>query len=281
MIAKNEAGHSLSDYSWLKLYCVTPKDDKLKGHAPATKWLWVCLMVLAREADDPGYIPAFKSTPEWLAGYAEIKVKDAERALELFANPEIGMIHRQEDGRLLLPNFVRRQASVDATAAQRMHRYRNKHRNVTSVVTDHETEKLRVETETETETDGEGETEGLFGGEIRPSSSNPNIVDPTSAERAPAFEIEKAKELARESGFTGDVELSLKAFIGHYEANGWLQGGGLPIVDRYGQWLKWMADEMGRFKQQSAPRQRAPNRSNRYQASEQEMADIRAMAGMA
>lgn len=253
----------MSDYSWFKFYTTTPKDDKLKGKPASAKWLWCCLMNLARESEEPGIIPLFKSSPYWLASYAEIKVKEAEVALAHFEDPEIGMVTILEDGRLALPHFEKRQASSDPTAAQRMKRLRERSPNVTPPVT----RTLRVDTDTETDTETETEEE----------SANADIGRANFLRFRAIFPKNRGAWPIAERRF---LKLSLKdqaaAIVGagHYAKSRSVADGKVKYVEAWiseRRWESWQEPE------EPAPTPLRPDSQAKYHYTEEQLREIRGL----
>lgn len=116
------------EYAWAKVYCDLPRDPKLTVRPPLDRWLYAVLILLAREnSAEPGTVPPDEARPSWLAAYTGHTLKGVTQALCYFEDR--GMVATTPAGGLMLVNFEKRQAPSDSTAAERMQRFRNRHRN--------------------------------------------------------------------------------------------------------------------------------------------------------
>lgn len=115
---------------WFRFYVEAIHDRKLRRRPPGDRWLWVVLLAVAREADEPGalIIGNGPASIEDLADLAALKPKDVETALAYFTLE--GML--TDDGsRLVVTKFRDRQFESD-TSADRMAKLRGSDDNVTA-----------------------------------------------------------------------------------------------------------------------------------------------------
>lgn len=114
---------------WFRFYVEAIHDRKLRRRPPGDRWLWVVLLAVAREADEPGalIIGNGPASIEDLADLAALKPKDVEKALAYFTLE--GML--TDDGsRLVVTKFRDRQFESD-TSADRMAKLRGSDDDVT------------------------------------------------------------------------------------------------------------------------------------------------------
>ena len=144
---------------WLKLWTDTLHDRKLARLAPAGRWAWVGLLILAAETDDNGKLELSAGVPledEDIEDALDIEPAEWSGAKAYFLR--VGML-TQDGDMLIVANYAKRQASKDPTAAERMRNMRarredvtrNKDRNVTRNKDRNVTPMLRVEVEVEEE----------------------------------------------------------------------------------------------------------------------------------
>lgn len=132
------------EFVWAKVYCDLPRDKKLTVRCPMDRWLYTVLILLARENKaEPGTVNPEEARVRWLANYSGHTLKGVRDALCYFENK--AMIATTPDGGLRLLNFQKRQESKDPTGAERMRRFRNKHRNEVTPDAVTRDAKLRVE----------------------------------------------------------------------------------------------------------------------------------------
>lgn len=123
------------EHVWAKLYLNTPNDSKLVGRTAHECYLWVCLIILAKDnAINEGHIPKFKQEPKYLAQFARITYEEVVEALRFFAEAGMIAVHA---GDMWLPNFARRQGNDSATSTERMRRLRER-RSKTLLLTEGE-----------------------------------------------------------------------------------------------------------------------------------------------
>lgn len=134
--------------TWFKLYCEFATDPKVQSMTEPMQRRLVLIFCLTASGD------LKKLTTEELCLAMRISERELEKTKELFIRK--GFI----DDAWSLRNWEKRQAPADPTAAERMRRYRERHRNedrnVTGV-TRNVTAPLRVDTDTDTDTEEEEE----------------------------------------------------------------------------------------------------------------------------
>ena len=111
---------------WLKLWTETLHDRKLLRVAPAWRWAWIGLLMLAAETDDNGKIELSPGVPLEEADIEDalrIDPADWQGAKEYFER--IGMLD-QDNGIFVVVNYTKRQASSDPTNAARQARYKER-----------------------------------------------------------------------------------------------------------------------------------------------------------
>lgn len=110
------------------MYLELPTDPKLLGRSAHDRYLWVCLILLAKGSPEQGRIPAWQNDCQYLAKYTSIPKGEVVRALTYFR--EVGMVDYDGDW-LVLRMFAERQQSSDPKAAERMRTLRERSVTVT------------------------------------------------------------------------------------------------------------------------------------------------------
>ena len=111
---------------WLRLYTEIRSDRKLRRLPPSQRWLWIILLVLARESPQPGKLLLSESVPitnEDLADFAAIPLDEVEKGIKAFL--EQNMITIDECGVYFLNNWSKRQFNSD-DSTERVKRYRGR-----------------------------------------------------------------------------------------------------------------------------------------------------------
>lgn len=140
---------------WLKLWTETLTDRKLTRLAPAGRWAWVGLLMLAAETDNAGKLELAAGVPLNDDDIAEaLHISPAEWTEAKAHFLRMGMIEKV-GGALIVANYEKRQATKDPTAAERMRNYRARNTEQGRNVTRNVTRKLRVESESESESESE------------------------------------------------------------------------------------------------------------------------------
>lgn len=154
---------------WFRLYVEMPTDRKVRRLKPEHRWLWVCLMALARTSPVPGELMISDDEPcsiEDISDFAGLPESTVKRGIKYIA--ELGMIEQNESKTCWkLPAWQQRQypsdSSTDRVRAHRNRRdpgdsavdgtlqTRSMKRSIDVPVTVLET-RQKTETETDTET---------------------------------------------------------------------------------------------------------------------------------
>lgn len=116
---------------WFRFYVETFADRKIRRLTPAQRWAWAAILGAARESPKPGLLYVADGLPmsvKELATYADVRLADARKALELCVAME--MVTVSDDGLVSVTNWVKRNPeSDDVTARTRTHRERSKERD--------------------------------------------------------------------------------------------------------------------------------------------------------
>lgn len=112
---------------WLRLYVEMPTDRKIRRLKPEHRWLWVCLMALARTSPVPGELMISETEPcsiEDIADFAALSETSVKRGLNHIA--ELGMIVKNESKTCWkLPAWQQRQYPSDSST-DRVRAHRNR-----------------------------------------------------------------------------------------------------------------------------------------------------------
>lgn len=222
----------MSEHVWAKVYLELPTDPKLIGRSAHDRYLWVCLILLAKSSPKQGKIPAWQNDCTYLAKYTAIPKPEIVRALIYFR--EVGMVDYEGDW-LTLARFTKRQATTDPTAAERMRKLRERSDGVTRT--------LRVE--------AEAEGRGLTSPSPKEAEADRDSLGPRAASNdRPAtvnFYQPDAEVYASGKGFSPEqIAAMVEKFLNHHAAGGWKRTGGVVIKDRMAAWRTWVANELER-----------------------------------
>jgi biotin operon repressor len=112
---------------WFRFYVETPSDRKVRRLKPEHRWLWVCVLCLARQSPTPGALliaadePA---SPDDLADLAGLPVASVRKGLTHLR--QLGMIEKcSENGWELVAAWNTRQYASD-TSTDRVRAYRTR-----------------------------------------------------------------------------------------------------------------------------------------------------------
>lgn len=99
---------------WFRFYVEAVHDRKLRRVAPATRWLWVCVLAVARDSEFPGKCLIGASLPsldDW-ADVAALKPREVKAGLDYFAEQGMTVI---DDvlGCVVVTNWDKRQFEGD------------------------------------------------------------------------------------------------------------------------------------------------------------------------
>jgi hypothetical protein len=108
---------------WAKVDVDMPVDEKLFGQPIATRWLWLCLISLAKKQDHAGAVQGYDCA--LLASRYNVPRKCVAKALTHYQ--AVRMVELDPDGTIRLLNFNKRQGPED-TSAERSGRYYESHR---------------------------------------------------------------------------------------------------------------------------------------------------------
>lgn len=111
-------------YTWAKVYCELPRDLKLVGRSAHDCWLWVCLILLARESEEPGTVLTLQARVAYLAQYARLRPKAVVEALNYFE--AAGMVTLGASGSITVEAFQRRQERPRQSPSDRPERIRDR-----------------------------------------------------------------------------------------------------------------------------------------------------------
>ena len=110
---------------WFRFYVEAVYDRKLRRPPPATRWLWVVLLSIARASPITGFLMVSERSPvttEDLADIAALKRSEVEAGMAYFDRE--GMIEMDPNlGAYCVTSFLERQfESDDVTSRTRKHR---------------------------------------------------------------------------------------------------------------------------------------------------------------
>jgi N-terminal phage replisome organiser (Phage_rep_org_N) len=129
---------------WLRLYNEVTSDRKLRRLPPAQRWLWIAVLVIARQSPEAGRLLLAEGVPvtnEDIADAAAIPMSDVECGILAFS--QSGMLHLDGDV-WVVTNWDRRQRESD-DVKQRVRAYRERNRNVTGNVSGNVTETRQIQ----------------------------------------------------------------------------------------------------------------------------------------
>ena len=110
---------------WFRLYTEISHDRKLRRLTPASRWLWIVLLAIAKESPCPGWLFLAEGVPvtlDDLADMAAISLEEVEAGLSGFVDQR--MIEKA-DGVWRLLNWDKRQFVSDS-GKERVQKYREK-----------------------------------------------------------------------------------------------------------------------------------------------------------
>jgi hypothetical protein len=118
----------MPDLPWLKLWVEIVDDPKLRSWTDTDRWLWVCLLAIARSHGKGGVIPMDLDGVAWRLrrGHEELDTM-VQKAMR--ADPP--MVDMDKDGNLYILNFERRQAGKPSDHPEEVRERVAKHRAVT------------------------------------------------------------------------------------------------------------------------------------------------------
>lgn len=226
---------------WLKLWTDTLHDRKLARLAPAGRWAWVGLLLLAAETDDDGKLELSPGVPLEDADITEaLHISPAEWTEAKAHFLRMGMI-AQDGGALTIVNYAKRQASKDPTAAERMRNMRARSGVTDRNVTRNVTRKLRVEEEEEEEVEEEAETAAEGRQTPRPDSLSArysHMVNAVGQTNTLGAQPEKFRDWfgrVAESYARQDFDQAVSKMAADYRAG---DMGGLTVWQRTEQYLR-------------------------------------------
>lgn len=147
---------------WLRLYTEIRSDRKLRRLPPAQRWLWIILLVLARESPQPGKLLLSEKLPitnEDLADFAAIPIEDVEKGIEAFL--EQNMISLDGNGVYFLNHWDKRQFNSD-DSSERVKRYRESKRSEQCNVSETLHDRYNTVTVTPPDTDTDTDTDTKY-----------------------------------------------------------------------------------------------------------------------
>lgn len=114
---------------WLRLYSAMPTDRKIRRLTPEHRWLWVCVLCLARQSPIPGWLLIAEGEPchpDDLSDFAGLPARSVARGLDHMAT--LGMIARDDvENCWTVPNWDSRQFTSD-TSTDRVRAHRDRTR---------------------------------------------------------------------------------------------------------------------------------------------------------
>ncbi len=136
---------------WFRFYVEAIYDRKLRGQPPATRWLWVTVLALARSSPISGYLMVSERTPASTADLMDLaapKRGEVEAGMGYFEREGM-VVHDSNLGALCVRAWADRQFESDnITRRTRKHRSKRAVGNVPSTFPG-----TPPETEADTETD--------------------------------------------------------------------------------------------------------------------------------
>lgn len=114
---------------WFRFYTETIRDKKIRQLPVSQRWLWVTILALARESEEPGKLLKWGDVPmnkQDLAQAAGVELSDVTVGLRTFR--DTGMIHA-EGSVIVVSNWSKRQHESDHSTP-RVQKHRAKNRNV-------------------------------------------------------------------------------------------------------------------------------------------------------
>lgn len=140
---------------WFRFYVEAPTDRKIRRlKKPEFKWVWVCVMCLARQSPVPGWLVLSDQeavTADDIADMADVAVAKVRQALGEMER--LGLVEMDESaGAWMVPAWASRQFASDvSTDRVRAHRERSKSPDETLQRSSIGRSRNAPETETETE----------------------------------------------------------------------------------------------------------------------------------
>lgn len=211
---------------WFRVYDDAINDPKVLRLPEATRWHWIAVLAIASKND--GALPSIEDIALMLR-----KSRQAATAI-LATLKDAGLVDETEAG-LAPHNWNGRQFKSDVST-ERVQRFRNAKRNVSSTVS---------ETPPETDT----ESEQILGADaptpIRKSKK-------ASTAFPEGFALDDAmRKYAGDRGFAGvNVERMFERFSNHHRAKG------SKFADWHAAWRTWVGNQVEFDAQRNAPQQR-------------------------
>jgi hypothetical protein len=140
--------------NWLRLYTDITRDHKLRRYDPAVRWVWITLLVMARQSPVPGHLLLSENNPatiDDIRDEAAVSKKIMENSLKIFL--EIEKIIEEKDGVFIIKNWDKRQFET-VKSTDRVRAYREREKTKKHILKQDETVSKRLsDTETDPETE--------------------------------------------------------------------------------------------------------------------------------